>query len=176
LSWSPLLLVIVVAFIGVAVDQGSKSWAFAAPLDLGGPREIVPGLVVGVLARNEGAVAHLGSHHSMTPTICALSGLVILGVASWWSYQQGVRWRWFDAVFIGLLSAGMMGNSIDRLALGHVRDFLVTELWPVLIFNLADTFIVLGFLLLLGSWTITRLDGQFASAGARSVEPTQAET
>jgi lipoprotein signal peptidase len=93
--------------------------------------------------------------------ICALNGLTMLGVASWWSYRRGVRWPWRDAVFVGLLSAGMMGNSIDRLALGHVRDFLVTELWPILIFNLADVLIMLGFLLLLGSWAITRLGERF---------------
>src|SRR5947209_1434941 len=64
--------------------------------------------------------------------------------------------RRHDAVFIGLLSAGMLGNSADRLVLGYVRDFLVATPFPTLIFNLADVLIVLGFVLLLGSWALSR--------------------
>jgi lipoprotein signal peptidase len=100
----------------------------------------------------------------MTATICALNGLTILAVALGCSYRRGVPWRAREALFIGLLSAGMVGNSIDRLALGYVRDFLVADLWPFLIFNLADVFIVLGFLLLLGSWALARLEGPRTSA------------
>jgi signal peptidase II len=153
------VLLILVALVGVAVDQGSKSWAFGAPFGARRPREVAPGLLVGVLARNEGAVAHFADGRPMTATICALDGLTVLAVASWWSYRRGVQWRRHEALFIGLLAAGMVGNSIDRLALGYVRDFLVAELWPVLIFNLADVFIVLGALSLLASWVASRLGG-----------------
>jgi lipoprotein signal peptidase len=102
-------------------------------------------------------VANLAGSRPMTAPICALNGLIILVAVGWWSYRYIERWRRHDAVFVGLLSAGMLGNSIDRLALGHVRDFLVTPLWPSLIFNLADVFIVSGFLLILGSWVGSRL-------------------
>jgi signal peptidase II len=156
-SRSSLGLMFLVAFLGLAVDQGSKSWAFGARYGLREPRALVPGLVAGVLATNEGAGAHLGGTQPMTPAICALNGLMVLGMASWWSYRQGVQWRAHDALFIGLVCAGMVGNSVDRLALGYVRDFLVTDLWPILIFNLADVFIVLGFLALLGSRGAARL-------------------
>jgi lipoprotein signal peptidase len=152
-----LSLVAVVALIGIALDQCSKAWAFAASPNQGGPRTVAPGLVAGVLATNEGAVAHLAGHHPMTATICGLNGLMLLAVGLCWSYRRGVPWSGRDALFIGLLTAGMVGNSIDRLALGHVRDFLVAEFWPLLIFNLADVFIMLGFLLLLGSCAITSL-------------------
>jgi signal peptidase II len=163
---SSLCVLAVVALIGIALDQGSKAWAFAASPNLGGPRTVAPGLVAGVLATNEGAVAHFAGQYPMTATICGLNGLTLLAAGLYWSHRCGLPWTERDALFIGLLSAGMVGNSIDRLALGHVRDFLVAELWPVLIFNLADVFIVLGFVLLLGSSAITRL-GLPSIAGAR---------
>ena len=87
---------------------------------------------------------------------CGLASLAPLGATIWWAYRRRERWRRHDAVFYGLLSAGVLGNAADRLALGYVRDFLVTTLWLVWIFNLADIFIVLGFLLLLGSWAASR--------------------
>ena len=149
---------IVVALIGVTVDQASKAWAFASPSDLAGPRELAPGLVAAVLARNDGAVAHLAGGRPMTATICALNGFIMIGVVAWWFYGCVEPWRRRDAAFVGLLFAGMLGNSIDRLALGYVRDFLVATLWPVLIFNLADVFIVLGVLLMLASWAVSRLE------------------
>jgi lipoprotein signal peptidase len=37
-----------------------------------------------------------------------------------------------------------VGNTMDRLALGHVRDFLVTWATPTLVFNVADLLVVVG--------------------------------
>ena len=47
---------------------------------------------------------------------------------------------------LGLQLGGALGNLVDRLRLGHVTDFLAVGRWPV--FNLADTAIVGGMLLL----------------------------
>ncbi len=47
---------------------------------------------------------------------------------------------------LGLQLGGALGNLVDRLRLGHVTDFLDVGPWPV--FNLADTAIVGGVLLL----------------------------
>lgn len=52
-------------------------------------------------------------------------------------------------VALGLLVGGSASNLVDRLRLGHVTDFLDVRYWPA--FNLADTFIVVGVLLLLGT-------------------------
>lgn len=45
-----------------------------------------------------------------------------------------------------LILSGTIGNLIDRVFLGHVRDFIDLKFWPV--FNIADTCIVIGALLL----------------------------
>jgi signal peptidase II len=50
-------------------------------------------------------------------------------------------------VALGLLIGGSAGNLIDRIRLGHVTDFLDLRWWPA--FNLADTFIVTGVIVLL---------------------------
>jgi len=48
--------------------------------------------------------------------------------------------------FVFLLS-GTLSNLIDRMLLGYVRDFIDFKIWPV--FNLADSFIVVGVFLLI---------------------------
>ncbi|MGC1722997.1 MAG: signal peptidase II [Isosphaeraceae bacterium] len=60
----------------------------------------------------------------------------------------------FDATAGGLLLAGALGNQMDRLALGYVRDYVMLGIRPTDIFNTADMFMVLGALLLLGSMMI----------------------
>ena len=52
-------------------------------------------------------------------------------------------------IALGLLIGGSASNLIDRVRLGHVTDFIDLEFWPA--FNLADTFIVLGVLILLAA-------------------------
>lgn len=51
-----------------------------------------------------------------------------------------------NKLVISLALSGVAGNLIDRLFLGHVRDFIDVGFWPV--FNLADSYIVVGVLLL----------------------------
>jgi signal peptidase II len=59
---------------------------------------------------------------------------------------------WLTPLALGLVMAGAVGNLIDRIAYGEVIDFLDVHLWagytwPT--FNVADSAIVLGVLLLL---------------------------
>jgi lipoprotein signal peptidase len=55
-----------------------------------------------------------------------------------WAIQIGV-----PAIVPALVAGGMLGNALDRILLGAVRDFLVT---PWAICNLADIAIVTGLL------------------------------
>lgn len=49
-----------------------------------------------------------------------------------------------EKFFYFLIVAGVIGNTIDRLLRGHVIDFIDFKIWPV--FNLADTYLVIGVL------------------------------
>ncbi len=62
------------------------------------------------------------------------------------------------AVSLGLILGGALGNLTDRIVRGtgisgSVVDFVDLHVWPV--FNLADSAIVIG-ALLLGLWTLRR--------------------
>lgn len=49
----------------------------------------------------------------------------------------------------GLVLAGAIGNFVDRIALGYVRDFIMFDFWKSFpIFNFADCCIVIGVMLM----------------------------
>ena len=56
-----------------------------------------------------------------------------------------------NALSYGILIGGLLGNLIDRMILGYVRDFLSFKIWKFnfAIFNIADIGIVIGIILLL---------------------------
>jgi signal peptidase II len=61
-------------------------------------------------------------------------------------------------VGLGLVVGGSVSNLADRIRLGHVTDFLDVGWWPA--FNLADTFIVVGVVLLVGAALIADRPGR----------------
>jgi lipoprotein signal peptidase len=127
------------ALTGFAIDQASKTWAASVPLGMDWRHilAIVP-------VENFGALGGLGSGTSLSGLACASACLALVGlVLRRERAGQGDR-RLVETVGLGLLAAGMIGNSADRLALGHVRDFLVAGCLPHWAFNLADVFILTG--------------------------------
>jgi len=52
-------------------------------------------------------------------------------------------------VALGLVIGGSVSNLLDRVRLGYVTDFLDFRYWPA--FNLADSFIVIGVGVLVGT-------------------------
>jgi len=56
-------------------------------------------------------------------------------------------------VGLGLVIGGSVSNLVDRVRLGHVTDFIDFRWWPAL--NLADSFIVIGVIVLLGALAYT---------------------
>jgi signal peptidase II len=75
-------------------------------------------------------------------TALLVIGFVILGVLFYSARGIAETGGFFTAFGLSLVLGGAIGNIIDRIALGHVVDFLDFHFWPV--FNLADSAISVG--------------------------------
>jgi signal peptidase II len=130
-----------VALVAVAADQATKSIA-TRTLAIDEPVRVAA-FVDLTRIRNSGiAFSQLAGQQTVV--------MFLIGVALVWMgvffARNGGRHPLFP-VAIGLLAGGALSNLVDRLRAGFVTDFIHLHHWPI--FNLADTFIVIGVGLLL---------------------------
>jgi signal peptidase II len=149
-----------VAILGFSLDQLTKWWIleFLLPCFFGetGPDCQVnsPSITVTpffnlVMAWNRGVSFGMFAHEAeIMPYMLIAVALAITGVMVVWLRRTD---RVFQAVAIGAVIGGAIGNVIDRLRFGAVADFLDVHVagwhWPA--FNVADSFICVGVAMLL---------------------------
>lgn len=80
-----------------------------------------------------------------------VAAIVAAGLIVYEARQEGPLWM--HAV-LGLILGGALGNGYDRLFHGTVTDFIALHWWPT--FNLADSAIVVGVAVLVGTYVLRR--------------------
>ena len=162
-----VILFLTVVFLGLGADLWTKSAVFQA---LGMPGEqpihwVIPGVFGFETALNQGALFGIGQ--GFIGFFSAVSVLALILILTWlfvFGYAKSLLWT----CSLGMISAGILGNLVDRLGLpgltwhytyenAHemgepvyaVRDWIVVMLgsyhWPN--FNIADSLLVCGAIL-----------------------------
>lgn len=144
-KWRLHVAPLLVAFVVLVIDQLSKVWVRHALLvGESAPRE---GIFRFTHVQNDGIIFGLDVPHVVTlvfPIMLVIAALLLSA-----RYAQSDGWMIHGAV--GLFVGGSLGNLIDRLAFGHVTDFIDIRLWGSFhwpAFNVADASIVVGVILL----------------------------
>jgi signal peptidase II len=95
---------------------------------------------------NEGAAWSILSNKQGLLILASILALIII-----YRYMYNFKNNRRNNLAFGLIIGGIFGNLIDRLFLGYVRDFLSIQIinyyYPI--FNFADSFIVIGVVLLI---------------------------
>jgi signal peptidase II len=127
------------------VDRLTKLWAERSLA--GRPSvTVIPGVLQFNYTTNSGGAFGLGQSASW---VFAAATIVVAAAIVVFSFRL---WHGPTAVALGLILGGAFGNLTDRAARGdgvlsgRVVDFIDFHVWPV--FNLADSAIVIGALLL----------------------------
>ncbi|HBQ26163.1 MAG TPA: signal peptidase II [Syntrophomonas sp.] len=131
--WLTTLLVLI-------IDQLSKFW-IANNFAPGESQVVLDQILWLTYVQNQGAAFGILSGHSWLFFICAILVIVILV-----AINSKQRLPAAMQMIFGLITAGAIGNLLDRLRLNYVVDFLDLGWWPV--FNVADMAIVCGGILL----------------------------
>jgi signal peptidase II len=95
--------------------------------------------------RNSGIA--FGLFASATSVVIVLTGIAVAWMLLFFA-RSGARHPVLP-VALGLVIGGSVSNLLDRVRLGYVTDFIDLRYWPA--FNLADSFIVVGVVILLST-------------------------
>ncbi|HEX5980671.1 MAG TPA: signal peptidase II [Thermoleophilaceae bacterium] len=124
----------------VTVDQATKQWA-TSRIERGEEVEVFFGLDL-TNARNTGVA--FGAFEGGGVIVAILIAVSLALLVGYFAFNRERPWLWLP---VGLLLGGALGNLADRARIGAVIDFIDPIAWPA--FNVADTCIVLGVLVLL---------------------------
>ncbi|MGA2455293.1 MAG: signal peptidase II [Solirubrobacteraceae bacterium] len=136
-AWLRAALVLVCV---VVIDQLSKH-AIEHSIIPGEEHSFLPGVEL-VDTRNHGVAFGFLPGNQVAVTV--LISLALLALLAYFARHTARPWIWLPT---GMIAGGALGNIIDRVRHGSVTDFIKLPLgWPP--FNLADTSITLGILIL----------------------------
>jgi signal peptidase II len=144
------LVIVLVLLLLVGCDHASKGVA-KAELETGGARELIRGLVSLRYVENTDVAFNLLRWVPETIRFPALVvtgavALVALGTLLLRSREKAT----IPLFALLLVTAGAVGNYLDRIFRGYVVDFVHLKNWPV--FNVADVYITMGYVVL--AWAL----------------------
>lgn len=146
------------------LDQASKLY-FEGALRLYQQIEIVPGLFSWTLAYNTGAAfSFLAGESGWQRWLFALIAVAVSAVLVVWLKRLQAAETWL-AIALALVLGGAVGNLFDRVAYGHVIDFILVhwqDRWFFPAFNLADSAITVGAIMLALDMFISKKSGETA--------------
>ncbi|HWX56782.1 MAG TPA: signal peptidase II [Verrucomicrobiae bacterium] len=142
---------LIIATLVIGLDRFTK-WLVAERISLHDSVDVIPGMFRLTHVQNPGAAFGLFSE---SPSEWKVAMLILFSVAAL-AVVSALLWKNGNAmnataIALSLVFGGAMGNLWDRVVSGRVIDFLDfyvgSHHWPA--FNLADSAIVIGAVLLL---------------------------
>ena len=141
-----LICYIIATVLLVELDQICK---YVAELNLSGNSgfDIIPGVFKFFYLQNQGAAwgvlsGKINLFIIMTLVIVAIIVYVVIKMPENKKYNP----LFFTLIF---LTSGAIGNFIDRVELGYVRDFIYFQLINFPVFNVADIYVTLSVIVLI---------------------------
>lgn len=146
---SPILVAAI--FVGVLLlDLLTKELIIKNVIpNVGNSVDVLPGFVNFIYVQNRGGAWGIFSDSTIFLTIISAIMFVVMVVFYVLRVRQ-VKEKssiWL-AVSIGLVCGGCLGNLIDRIFLGYVRDFINFQFMSFPVFNFADVALTIGMVVL----------------------------
>ncbi|MBN2878080.1 MAG: signal peptidase II [Clostridia bacterium] len=141
------MIVVIIAVVVLALDRLSKLWVLSSLKDVG-DIPFIDGILHWHYAENTGAAFSLMDGVKWFPIVVAvLAGLLAAG-AFIYTFTRKYKMHALEIISIGLIAGGAVGNLIDRVQFGYVIDFIYFKLINFAIFNIADSALVVGSILM----------------------------
>jgi signal peptidase II len=142
---SRLVLIIALTLL-VGCDHATKRVAKSA-LEGQGPHDLIRGVLDLQYTENTDVAFNLlraVPERVRAPLLVIAGAVAVLGLLGVLLLRRGGPG--FGRVALLLITAGALGNYLDRMVRGYVVDFVHVPHWPV--FNVADAYVTVGAILL----------------------------
>ena len=128
----------------IVLDQLVK-WAVVSNIKLGVVKGFVPSIMSLTYLQNTGAAFSILENQQWLFTIITL---LVIGGAIWYLIKN-IKGSFWLISGLTLIIAGGLGNFIDRLRQGFVVDMFQVDFINFAVFNVADTYLTFGVLIML---------------------------
>ena len=137
-----LIIYILIILFAAGADQLTKALIY----NNNGP--FIPGVIRFESVENRGMVWGLmNGVNWFVPAVSVLT-LIVIGILVFVIVKYRKAAHPLIGIALACIAGGAIGNLIDRVFLGYVRDFLCTEFMTFPVFNVADAFVTCGAILL----------------------------
>jgi len=148
---SSMRFLAIAAGVVLIIDWATKTW-IRAHMGVGARLELLPGWMHLQHVQNRGAAWSVLAGHRAFLVGFTLAVILLLG----FSAREIARRGALAATAFGLILGGALGNFLDRALLGYVTDFFrfdtpVSWLQTFPVFNVADSALTMGVVLMLGA-------------------------
>lgn len=143
--WISCLIEIGIMCLLLAVDLLTKHYVYGH-CETQGDIVIIDGVIRFTAVKNTGASFGIFKNATTALTVVSLICSIILILFIFYSYPRKNKWLRSALVMI---TAGALGNVIDRLHFGYVRDMVYFELIDFAVFNFADSCLTIGTVVLI---------------------------
>lgn len=134
-----ILICLNVAIIAVVLIADLISKHFTTVYDTA--KSIIPYIINFKSSQNTGAAWSIFSGSTIALIIITFVAIALITFYAIWSKNKSYLFN----ISISLILSGAIGNLIDRLIFGYVRDFIQFDFWKSFpIFNLADAALTIG--------------------------------
>ena len=133
------MLYLIACIAIVALDQWLKGWV-VSNIEPGTWKVFIPGFLRLTHVRNSGAAFSI--MQNMRWLFVVITIIFVITVV--WAYLKKRVTYPFGLWSLTALTAGAIGNLVDRLRFGYVVDMFETEFMRFPVFNIADCFITVG--------------------------------
>ncbi|ABV09789.1 signal peptidase II [Streptococcus gordonii] len=128
----------------IVLDQLVK-WAIVSNIKIGEVKGFIPSIMSLTYLQNTGAAFSILENQQWLFTIITL---LVIGGAIWYLIKN-IKGSFWLISGLTLIIAGGLGNFIDRLRQGFVVDMFQFDFINFAVFNVADTYLTFGVLIML---------------------------
>lgn len=136
------VLYLVISLLVVVADQWLKNY-IVTNFKIGDEKTIIPGILSFTYLQNDGAAWNIFSGQMILFYLISIAAIVVVVY-----YLFNPKYKnWLFDTGLALVLGGIVSNFIDRLHLKYVIDMLQLDFVQFNIFNIADSAITVGIVL-----------------------------